>query len=292
MNMVRRLGGPARLGLLACLLSGVVHPAADAGKQLLEAAAQGRDSNVQDLLGKGAPLESKDKNGRTALMLASQRGHVATVRILLDRGADPYARDEGGATAWVLARFSPTGNRGGNEEALKLLPRPTPPKVVVEAGWSAANLYNSCIMRLDQLTQFMNQLQPDLLALSEFRQYFNNSGKDLIEVSAFRARGVGGVEDESFAGADAVLILNVRPGVTCVQQQSADHLTLSLEVQLLRASDRSVLLRKVIGASRLEALHARLVTGQAQYFPVYEEWVKPYAEQGFWAAVEAWYRAE
>jgi hypothetical protein len=77
-----------------------------------------------------------------------------------------------------------------------------------------------------------------------------------------------------------------------VQQQAADHLTLSLEVQLLRASDRAVLLRKVIGAGRLEALHARLVTSQAQYAPVFQEWAKPYAEQGYWAAVEAWYRAE
>lgn len=281
-----------RLGLLACLLSGVIRPSADMGKQLLEAAAQGRDTNVQDLLSKGAPMGAKDKNGRTALMLASQRGHVATVRILLDKGADPEDRDDGGATAWVLARFSPAGNRGGNEEVLKLLPKPETPKVAVEAEWSPANLYNSCLMRLDQLTQFMNRLQPDMLALTEFRRYFINSGKDLIELSASHARGVGGPEDEAFAGADAVLILNVRPGVACVQQQSADHLTLSLEVQLLRTSDRTVLLRKVIGAGRLEALHARLVTSQAQYFPVYEEWVKPYAEQGYWAAVEAWYRAE
>jgi hypothetical protein len=35
-----------------------------------------------------------------------------------------------------------------------------------------------------------------------------------------------------------------------------------------------------------------MVTGEAQYPPVYEEWVKPYGEQAWRAAVEAWFRSE
>jgi hypothetical protein len=225
-------------------------------------------------------------------MLAAQHGQAAVVRLLLQKGADPVTRDQGGATAWVLAMFAPSDNRGGNEDVLTLLPRPPRPRLAVEAVWSTANLYNSCIMRLDRLTEFVGHLQPDGLALSAFRRYAAASGKDLVEVSAANARGVAAPDDEAFANADAVLILNVHPGVACVAQQSADHVTLSLDLQLLRAKDRTLLLHKAIGASALKALHPRMVTGQAQYLPVYEEWIKPYCEQGYWAAVEAWYRAQ
>src|SRR5690242_11155683 len=105
--MGRSLGFAVAVWLMAplCLVS------ADLGKALLDAASQGRATVVEDLLGKGAPLESKDKTGRTALMLAAQRGHVETVRLLLAKGADPAVRDQTGATAWVLAVFSSNGVR-------------------------------------------------------------------------------------------------------------------------------------------------------------------------------------
>ena len=241
-------------------------PAADSGKELLDAASQGRTTIVGELLGKGAPLESKDKNGRTPLMLAAQHGHVATVRLLLEKGADAAARDQTGASAWVLATFSPAGVRSGVDEVLKLLPQPPRPKLAVEAVWSTTNLYNSCIMRLEQLTRLVSDLQPDLLALTAFRRYIASSGKDLVELSGANARGVAAPEDEAFANADAVLILTVRPGAACVPQQSADGLSLTLEGQLLRAKDRAALWRKTIGGGGLKALHARMVTGLAQYF--------------------------
>ena len=36
-------------------------PAADSGKELLDAASQGHNTSVQDLVAKGAPLEVKDR---------------------------------------------------------------------------------------------------------------------------------------------------------------------------------------------------------------------------------------
>jgi hypothetical protein len=262
------------------------------GKDLLDAASQGRTASVQDLVAKGAPLETKDKNGRTPLMLAAQHGHAATVRFLLEKGADPAARDQAGATAWVLAMFAPAGNRGANDEVLKLLPQPPRPKVAVEAVWSASNLYSSCVMRLDQLARMVTGFQPDLAALTAFGKYAVAPGRGLIEIAGANARGAGGPDDQAYTGSDAVLILTVRPGVACLAQESADQLSLSLDVQLVRSKDRAVLLHKSIGGTGLKGLRARTVTGEAQYFPVYQEWIKPYSEQAWRDAVEAWYQAE
>jgi hypothetical protein len=276
-----------------CLIASLIGlRAADSGKELLDAASQGRTPWVEELVAKGAPIEAKDKNGRTALMLAALHGHAATVQLLLTKGADGAARDRTGATAWVLAMFAPGSNSAASEEVLKLLPRPPRPKTAVEAVWNSSTLYNSCIMRLEQLTRLVSGLQLDLLALTAFSRYATTSGRDLIEIADANARGVAVPGAVAFAGSDAVLILTVRPGAACVPQQSADQLSLTIEVQLLRARDRAVLLRKTIGGGALKSLQGRIVTGEAQYFPVYEEWIKPYAEQAYWAAVEAWFRAE
>ncbi len=280
---------PGRLAICLALIAPFALPAADAGKALLDAASQGRTSSVQELVGKGAPLETRDKDGRTPLLLAAQHGHAATVQLLLEKGADAAATDRSGATAWVLAMFAPGGSRGGNEEVLKLLPRPPRPRVAIEAVWTTNNLFNSCIMRLDELTRFVSGLEPDLLALAAFRRYANVSGKDLIEITGSNGRGVAAPGDEAFADSDAVLILNVRPSANCVPQQSADQLSLALDMQLLRSRDRAALLRKTIGGG---SLRSRIVTGQAQYPPVYQEWIKPYAEQAYWPAVEAWFRGQ
>jgi hypothetical protein len=276
----------------ACLAAQSVLTAADAGKELLDAAAQGHTARVQDLVAKGASLETRDKNGRTPLMLAAQHGHAATVGFLLGKGANAAARDQTGATAWVLAMFAPAGNRSGNAEVLQSLPQPPRPRIAVEALWTTSNIYNSCVMRLDELTRFLSSLQPDLLALRAFRRYAADSGKDLVEITGANARGVEGPDNQAFVDNDAVIVLTVRPGVACLPQQSADQVSLTLEVQLLRARDRAVLLRKSIGGGALKSLSARIVTGQAQYLPVYLEWIQPYAEQAWRAAVEAWFRAE
>jgi hypothetical protein len=289
--MGRRPGGQALVCFTAWLILPGGMPATDGGQELLDAAAQGRTSNVVALVAKGAGLESQDKNGRTPLMLAAQHGHAATVRFLLEKGANITARDQHGATAWVLAMFSPAGGRAGIAEVLQTLPPPPRPKLVVEAGWSTVNLYSSCTMRPDQLMQRVSELRPDLLALTAFRRFAATSGKELVEIARADTRGAApGPGEEAFAGTDAVLSLEVRPAAACQPQQSGDNLSLTIEIALFRASDRAVLLRKVFGGG-LKGLHARTVTNQAQYSPVYQEWIQAHAEQIYGAAVEAWYRA-
>ena len=74
---------------------------------LLRAAREGDREKVQALLDHGAPVNFRDRHGRTALMAAaesySQRDE--TVAVLLGKGADLAAQDDQGDTALMLAAF-------------------------------------------------------------------------------------------------------------------------------------------------------------------------------------------
>ena len=60
-------------------------------------------------------LETKDKNGYTALINASQDGYVEIVKLLLAKGAQIASKDKCGGTALMRARWS------GKVEVVKLL---------------------------------------------------------------------------------------------------------------------------------------------------------------------------
>ena len=58
---------------------------------------------VKRLIHVGADIEKLDKNGNTALMLASQLGHTSTVLQLIRSGADVSAKNKLGFDAFLLA---------------------------------------------------------------------------------------------------------------------------------------------------------------------------------------------
>lgn len=99
-----------------------VKPAAPANagprRALLHAAAFGDLAGVASLLEAGASpnARSKDKRGRTALILAAQGGHVEVIRELVSRGARLEDRDKSGNTAFNWASM-----RGQKESARVLL---------------------------------------------------------------------------------------------------------------------------------------------------------------------------
>jgi len=72
---------------------------------ICDAARDGNEPAVMELLGKGANINST--GGRTLdfspLMWASEQGNVGMLRLLLDRGADPNVRNSRGVTALMLA---------------------------------------------------------------------------------------------------------------------------------------------------------------------------------------------
>ena len=76
------------------------HPAAGA---LLRAAREGDLPAVKQALAAGAPLESRDADGRTPLLLATLGHHLPVVRWLIGRGADVNAQDRQRDSAFLLA---------------------------------------------------------------------------------------------------------------------------------------------------------------------------------------------
>ncbi|MBO7244322.1 MAG: ankyrin repeat domain-containing protein, partial [Alphaproteobacteria bacterium] len=56
---------------------------------------------IKELLKKGAVLEAKDKDGRTALIRAASRGDIEGVKTLAECGADVEAKDGVGQTALI-----------------------------------------------------------------------------------------------------------------------------------------------------------------------------------------------
>ena len=70
---------------------------------LLQAAEAGDTNRLQDLLAKGADLDTRDQHGRNSLMIAAVEGNPAAVALLLEKGADVASRNKYGVTALHLA---------------------------------------------------------------------------------------------------------------------------------------------------------------------------------------------
>src|ERR1017187_7137402 len=191
--------------------------AADSGPDLLNAAKKGQTAQVRALLEKGAAPESRDKEGRTALMLAAQYGHADSVSLLLSQGAKADARDDEGLNAYGLALLSTSK---GRERVLDLLPPPARVRLSLEATWVPENVYNSCFMTPQQLAERIREVKPDTLAMEALRQVAAAADMRFIELVS--------------GGGEAVLNLRVRPGAMCVQQQSSDNQRMEIDVRLVR----------------------------------------------------------
>jgi ankyrin repeat protein len=75
----------------------------DRGELLRGAAASGDLAAVHSLLGSSFDVDARDRNGRTALMLAIAQGHADIVDALLAHGADANAADAGGVRPLQMA---------------------------------------------------------------------------------------------------------------------------------------------------------------------------------------------
>jgi hypothetical protein len=255
---------------LLLLIAAAVFAAHESPEMLL-AAKRGQTAKVAALIAKGGSVESTDRDERTPLMLAAMHGHAAVVEVLLKSGANPEARDRFGYTAYGLAVLS---SSDGREAVLKALPQHPPLRLTVETAWTPENLVTSCFLRPAQLRDQIAAVQPEAQAAAAVRDYAVLNGRRVLEFLA--------------EGGDGALRLTVRPGVSCVQQQSADNVTELIAVRLT-AADGSVILEKIIGGG-LKGLHARTVTSPAQYGVTFEEWAKAHAGEIYNAVLEAWLR--
>ncbi|WP_417606461.1 ankyrin repeat domain-containing protein [Oceanimonas baumannii] len=82
------------LAWLGALLMSLVTYAGEPEQQLRAAAINGDAPRVAALLNAGAQLESRDDNGRTALMLATRHNRVDAAQVLIAAGADVNAKDD------------------------------------------------------------------------------------------------------------------------------------------------------------------------------------------------------
>src|SRR5262245_43720066 len=201
--------------LFATLMAPAVLCAADTDADLLAAARKGQTEHVRALLTKGANVDGKDKEGRTPLMWAARNGHVETVTLLLERGAKPEERDRQGLTAYGIAVLSTSDGRGA---VLKLLPHPPFPRVTMDVTWTPENLYTSCFVRPQQLAEQVAALQLDIAMAKELRDFAAMNGRGVLEFVA--------------DGGDGVVHVKVRPEVSCVTQQSADNVSLAVDVRV------------------------------------------------------------
>ncbi len=69
---------------------------------LMQAAALGNVAEVKTLIGRGAHVNARHKNGMTALLAAALSGHVDAVKALITEGADLKTRYRNDATALIL----------------------------------------------------------------------------------------------------------------------------------------------------------------------------------------------
>ncbi|XP_071827545.1 fibronectin type 3 and ankyrin repeat domains 1 protein-like [Apostichopus japonicus] len=67
-------------------------------------AMSGHVEVARELFFAGAEVEKKDKDGKTALMIAALNGHRDLVQLLVERGADPFMSTEFGMSALDMAR--------------------------------------------------------------------------------------------------------------------------------------------------------------------------------------------
>jgi len=73
------------------------------GRDLLQAAKKGELKHVQEALKANANIETKSKDGYTALIYAVAKGHIDIVNFLVDAGADVNAHDIDGVTVLEFA---------------------------------------------------------------------------------------------------------------------------------------------------------------------------------------------
>jgi ankyrin repeat protein/beta-lactamase regulating signal transducer with metallopeptidase domain len=89
--LVAFLTVPTALVLTARAQTETLKPPAKATYPLHEAAAAGDIEKVKSLLSKGADVNERDQNGRTALHYASERSHVEVANLLISHGANVNA---------------------------------------------------------------------------------------------------------------------------------------------------------------------------------------------------------
>jgi len=90
---------PLRLGLLFCIVAAAMNitEASDSASlqaRFLDAAASNDVAVLREILQQGVDIETRDANGRSALLLATRQNAIDSARLLIEAGADVNAMDD------------------------------------------------------------------------------------------------------------------------------------------------------------------------------------------------------
>lgn len=121
----------------AVLMTAACTPAAAATDDMLRAATAGDLATVQRLIAARVPLDGRDDQGRTALLLAVDRNHPAVAKALIAAGASINSQAANLDTPWMLA-----GARG-NAEIIKAM-IPAGPDLTIRNRFGGNALIPAC----------------------------------------------------------------------------------------------------------------------------------------------------
>ncbi len=253
---------------------------ADTGAQLISSARSGDMAAVRALIASGANVNATDKTGRTPLMRAAEGGRTEIAKLLIEHGANAALRDKQGFTAYGYAVLAQ--REGRKPELLALFPERRIIHLQVNSQWTAESMSSSCFESRPDLAKTIGALRPDAQALGAFADYARRTGADVVAIETADALGLReplAVPPPAQPGADLSVLLQVRPGVSCVK--GSDSLSLAVDLMMARAGSGQPLFKKTYGAG-LKGLHSQTVTNPNQYDPFFSKWAGAHAESMYW----------
>jgi hypothetical protein len=143
--------------------------------------------------------------------------------------------------------------------------------VAIESELGTEDLYSSCSANPQQLSSFAKGLRVESMVAASVREAALVPGEAPVEF----------VTDAP----EAIVLLHVRPQVSCVQQESMDNLSLEIDGKVTLANGTTIF-EKTFGGG-LKGLYARRAAGPTQYAPLFSEWAKAHGKPIYWAVVGA-----
>ncbi len=119
--------------------------------------------------------------------------------------------------------------------------------------------------------------------IEALQHYALASGRDLMAIVSADARGTSDIPGKSApADVDAVLTLQVEPGVTCVQQ--SDQVSMLIHATLTRTQAGHDGFERTFGGRMKTGMRGETANNANQHGPLFQSWAKSQAGP-IWLAV-------